>query len=306
MTLTVCIPEPEGAALLEPLPEGVEVLVWDGKTDPPDGIERTEFALIPASFYPFAKMLAAMPNLKVVQTGSAGVDYVRALVPEGAVLCNAGGVHGGSTAEWVLTAILAVLREIPAFVHNQERGIWDQHMTDELQGKRVLIIGAGDLGKNTAERVRAFDAEPILVARTARPEQGVYGTAEIPGLLPDGDIVVLVVPLTSETRGLADREFLARMRDGALLVNAARGPVVDTDALLAELHSGRLLAALDVTNPEPLPAEHPLWSAPGVLITSHVGGAVNGLFRRQHELVRAQIGRLVAGEPLINVISGEY
>jgi phosphoglycerate dehydrogenase-like enzyme len=249
--------------------------------------------------------LAAMPGLRVIQTQSAGVDAYLPLVPEGVQLCDARGVHGSSTSEWALTAILSVLREFPKFQRDQQNKVWDgDGTTDELADKRVLIIGAGDVGQALARRVAACDAQPTMVARTAR--DGVHGTDELPGLLPAADVVVLIVPNTSETRQLVDARFLALMNDGALLVNAARGPVVDTTALLAELNSGRLRAALDVTDPEPLPADHPLWLAPNLLLTPHVGGAVAGLPARAATLVAAQLSRFQAGEPLQNVVIGEY
>jgi phosphoglycerate dehydrogenase-like enzyme len=207
-------------------------------------------------------------------------------------------------AEWVLTAILASVHEFPGFFRAQERREWTQHVTGELSGRRVLIVGAGDLGEHTARRVSAFDAEPVLVARHAR--EGVFATEQLPELLPTADIVVLLVPFTDETRHMVDQKFLARMRDGALLVNAARGQVVVTEALLAELESCRLHAALDVTDPEPLPSDHPLWRAPNLLLTPHVAGAVQGFPVRAYKLAREQIERYAKGEPLINVVDGAY
>jgi phosphoglycerate dehydrogenase-like enzyme len=300
---TICLPDAEAVRLAGPLPEGVEGLAWDGSGEPPEGIERTEFWVPPGGS---SQMTAtrAMPRLRVVQALSAGVDHLIGLIPDGVILCDARGVHGGATSEWVLTAILASLRAFPAFVRDQDRREWNQHVTDELQGKRVLVIGAGDLGQQTARRLRAFDAEPTLVARHAR--DGVHATEEIPGLLPDADIVVLVLPMTEETRHMVGGDFLARMRDGALLVNAARGSVVVTEDLLAELESGRLHAAMDVTDPEPLPADHPLWGAQNLLLTPHVGGNVRGLPARAYALVHDQVGRYAAGEPLINVVEGAY
>ena len=177
-------------------------------------------------------------------------------------------------------------------------------MTDELAGKRVLIVGAGDVGQQLARRLSACDAEPEFVARTARA--GVHAIDELPDLLPDFDVVVLIVPKTSETVGLVDAAFLARMRDGALLVNAARGPVVDTDALLAELTSGRLRAAVDVVDPEPLPPGHPLWDAPNLLLTPHVAGSVLGFPARAERLIADQLRRFDRGEPLLNIVAGEY
>jgi phosphoglycerate dehydrogenase-like enzyme len=300
---TICLPDAEAVRLTSPFPDGVEVLTWDGSAEPPEGVERTEF-LVPADGFSPTAAQRVMPRLRVVQALNAGVDQLIGLIPDGVILCDARGVHGGATSEWVLTAILASLREFPAFVRDQDRREWNHHTTSELQGKRVLVIGAGDLGQQTARRLRAFDAEPTLVARHAR--DGVHGTDEVPDLLPHADVVVLVLPLTEETRHMVDRDFLARMRDGALLVNAARGPVIVTDDLLAELESGRLHAALDVTDPEPLPPDHPLWSAPNLLLTPHVGGQVRGLPARAYALVRDQVGRYAAGKPLSNIVEGAY
>ena len=301
--VTICLPDPEAVRLVGPLPENVEVLTWDGSGTPPEGIERVEF-WVASSGLPYTAMIETMPGLKVVQSLSAGIDHLVGLIPEGITLCDGRGIPGGPTAEWVLAAILASLREFPGFVRAQERREWDQHATDELAEKRVLVIGAGDLGEQTARRLLAFDAVPTMVARHAR--EGVHAVEELPELLPAADVVVLVIPMTDETRHMVDREFLSRMHDGALLVNAARGPVVVTDDLLAELESGRIQAALDVTDPEPLPSEHPLWGAPNLLLTPHVGGGVHSFPRRAYALVRGQVLRYAAGEPLINVVDGAY
>ncbi len=306
----VCLPSAEALELTQqsaPLPTDVRAVVWDGTGTPPDGVDDAEF-WVPGHMANDAGQRAAayraMPRLRVVQLTSAGADVFAADVPDGVVLCDAQGVHGGSTSEWVLAAVLAVVRDIPAFVRAQERGAWASHTTDELAGKRVLVVGAGDLGGRVARRLEAFDAVPTLVAR--RPRPGVRGVDELPELLPDADVVVLVVPLTDATRGMVDAAFLARMPDGALLVNAARGPVADTAALTAELVAGRLRAALDVTDPEPLAPESPLWQLPNVLITPHVGGNVVGLPPRAYRLVREQLARYLGGEPLVNVVREGY
>jgi len=245
-----------------------------------------------------------LSQVETVTTVGTGVEDVVGKVPDGVQLCDARGVHGSSTSEWALTAILSVLREFPRFERARANRHWDYGITEELAGQRVLIVGAGDVGQQLARRLVACDAEPVFVARTAR--DGVHGLAELPALLPAADVVVLIVPKTSETVGMVDAAFLTRMRDGALLVNAARGPVVDTAALLAELQSGRLRAAVDVTDPEPLPPEHPLWQAPNLLLTPHVAGSVLGLPDRFARLLVAQLRRFEAGEPLENVVTGQY
>lgn len=251
------------------------------------------------------KLVERCPNLRLVQLLSAGAEMWVGRLPEGVQLSDCQGAHGGVTAEWVLAATLAVLREIPPFVRAQDEGRWDQHVTDTLTGKRVLLVGAGDLADQTARRMETFDVETITrVGRRAR--EGVHATSELPGLLGDHDVVVLLVPLTDETRGLVDAAFLAAMPDGALLVNAARGPVVDTDALLAELRSERLRAAVDVVDPEPLPADHPLWSAPNLLITPHVGGSVPGHLERAYRVVHTQLEAVARGEDPPNLVINGY
>jgi len=230
-------------------------------------------------------------------------------VPPGVQLCDARGVHDAAVAEWVLGAVIGSLRQFPAYARAQQRREWAPNgvtPTPELTGKRVLVIGAGSIGRALERRLAPFDVTVIRVARTARPEQDVHGVAELPALLPRAEVVVLLVPLTEQTRNLVDGSFLAALPDGALLVNAARGPVVDTAALLTEVASGRISAALDVTDPEPLPAGHPLWALPNVLITPHVGGAVAGLLPRAYRLVGEQLRRFAAGEPLVNRVVDGY
>ncbi len=299
------VPSEQGRDLLGPPPDGVEVTVWEPTAQPPPQAAEAGF-WVPQylSGDRLVEQVAALPRLRVIQLLTAGAEAFLDAVPEGVLLCDARGVHGSSTSEWVLTAILASVREFPSFVLAQQQREWTQHVTGELAGSRVLVVGAGDVGEAIRHRLLPFDVAVTMVARQARA--GARGVDELPALLPEADIVVVVVPLTPQTRGLVDAAFLARMRDGALLVNAARGPVADTDALLAELGSGRLCAALDVTDPEPLPAEHPLWGAPGLLLTPHVGGAVSGFPRRAYALVREQLGRWSRDEPLENVVRDGY
>lgn len=301
----VCLPDPNAVELLGSVPEGVEVIVWDGTGEKPANLAETVFWVPQVEdSEDLENKFAALPNLEVVQLTSAGVEDIQSFVPDGVALCNARGVHGPSVAELVLTVVLASQRRLPYFLDAQREARWDLVEADDLQDKRVVIVGAGDLAEQTAKRLRAFDAVPVLVGHTAR--DGVHATAELPDLLPDADIVVITVPLTPDTTGLVDAAFLAAMPDGALLVNVARGKVVDTDALLAELVSGRLRAALDVVEPEPLPADHPLWKAPNLIITPHAAGHIKAAGPRAFALVADQLRRYVAGEELRNVVKGAY
>jgi len=181
---------------------------------------------------------------------------------------------------------------------------WKPEWTTSLADRKVLIVGYGSVGAAIERRLDGFEVEVTRVARSAR--EGVHALTELPTLLPEADVVILIVPLTDETRGMVDADFMSRMKEGALLVNMARGPVVDTEALVTELEQRRILAAVDVTDPEPLPSGHPLWRAPGLLISPHVGGASSVMWPRAHRLVQEQLERFATGEPLLHVVSGEY
>lgn len=282
-----------------------EVRVYAGGDDLPGDPADVGFYVPPFIATPRSReILAAMTSLRVVQLQVAGVDTFLPHVPEGVVLCNARGVHDASTAEWVVGGIIAAQREFPGFTDAQRAGRWSWHMTGALTDRTVMIVGYGSVGSAIERRLIPFETRIVRVARTAR--NGVYPVEALPELLPDADVVVLTVPSTMNTTSLVDKDFLARMKDGALLVNAARGTVVDTGALLAELTGRRLRAVLDVTDPEPLPAGHPLWSAPGVFITPHVGGSTPASRRRVIELIRDQAVRFAVGEPLRNIIKGDY
>jgi phosphoglycerate dehydrogenase-like enzyme len=305
VTRHALVPSEQGLELLDPPPDGVEVGVWlPGEDPPPQAAEAGFWVPRHLAGAVLAEQLDALPKLQVVQLLTAGAESFAGRLPAGVLLCDARGVHGSSTSEWVLMAVLAVVRELPGYVLDQPRQRWNQHVTGELAGSRVLVVGAGDVGESIRRRLLPFDVTVTMVARRARA--GAHGVDELPALLPDADIVVVVVPLTPATEKLVDADFLARMPDGALLVNAARGPVADTAALLAELQAGRLRAALDVTDPEPLPPGHPLWDAPGLLLTPHVGGAVTGFPRRAYALVREQLARWARDEPLQNIVSDGY
>lgn len=282
----------------------VAVLAPDGSQLPSSAAD-VQFYVPP--FFPAppaVEAMAQMPQLKVVQTLTAGFDLVRPHVPHGAILCNARGVHDASTAEWAVGAMIAALRQFPYFATEQAAGRWSYRFTDSLAGKTVLIVGYGSIGQAVDRRLAGFDVQVRRVARSAR--DGVSPVSDLPGLLPGADVVILLAPVTKETVGMADAAFLARMKDGALLVNAARGVLVVTDDLVAELSSGRLAAALDVADPEPLGPGHPLWTLPNVLITPHIGASTPYSGMMATRFVREQAERYLAAEPLLNVITGDY
>ncbi|WP_339131764.1 2-hydroxyacid dehydrogenase [Streptomyces sp. f51] len=295
---------------IDGLPEGPDYRFWDGGEEFPADPADCAFYVVPYMKPPAVSLrpMAEMTSLRVVQTLSAGVDHVLPGVtslPPGVVLCNARGVHEASTAELTLALVLASLRGIPDFVRGQDRQAWRSGFRPSLADRSVLIVGYGSIGSAIEDRLTPFELARVeRVARSARATARgpVRPLTELPSLLPEFDVVILSVPLTDSTHGLVDAGFLSRMRDGALLVNVARGPVVDTDALLAELGSGRITAALDVTDPEPLPPGHPLWHAPGLLLSPHVGGPTSAFRPRATRLLADQLTRFVNREPLRNVV----
>lgn len=250
---------------------------------------------------PNAHLIESMPHLEVLQLLTIGFDYALAYSRPGVTLCNAQGVHEGSTAELTLAMIIASLRGIDVAARNMAHGVWDHRRGVSLQGKTVLIIGAGPVGRAISDRCEPMGCTVTLVARTARAD--LRAVSELPKLLPQADVVVLAVPLNTETWGMVNADFLSSMKDGALLVNVARGPVVRTADLVAELETGRLRAALDVTDPEPLPADHALWSTPHTLVTPHIGGDTDAFPVLARDLVAKQIVAWRGGTPLANVIT---
>ena len=301
--MRVVLPFP--ADRLSGVPDGFDIVLADATDNWPDEAWQGEFYVPSYQFSPrVVDVMADMPRLAVVQTLTAGVDHIQSAVPAGVTLCNATRVHHTATAELAVGLMISAQRRLPDLVRAQDEQIWDQDMSSSLADKRVLVVGAGNIGRAIEERLAGFECETTLVGRTERP--GVRAIGDLPRLLPSADIVVLIVPLSEQTRGLVDAAFLASMPDGSLLVNVARGAVVVTDDLVAELRSGRLRAALDVTDPEPPPPGHPLWTAPGLLLTPHVGGAVRGVRARSYAVAAAEIARYAGGELPDNLVHGEY
>ncbi len=302
---TVWIPAATPPELRTFLPEQIELREVPASGPIPHAPQHADILI--SAFDPTRalEVLPELRDLRVLQTLSAGVDVIVPHLLPGVVLSDGSGVHDASVSEWVVMATLAMRRHLPECVLAQHDATWRWAGSGaDLEGASVLIVGHGSIGRATEARLLPFGARVVRVARHAR--EGVHGSETLPRLLPDADVVVILVPLTAETLGMVDARFLALMRDGALLVNAARGAIVDTDALVDALRREHIRAALDVTDPEPLPDGHPLWSAPGVLITPHVGGAVQRLFERAWRFAGEQVRRYIDGEPLRNIVSDGY
>lgn len=288
------------------IPAGLELDFYRADGDElPGTIGEVAFYVLPYMKGPRVLEKAAdMAKLQVVQTLTAGYEEFLPLVPPSATLCNAAGVHDTSTAELALALTLASGRHLDIFARNQSAGAWVHLPGRALADQRVLIIGYGRIGEAIERRLQGFEVASVTrVARRRRPgPPEVHPAEDLHLLLPQADVAILIAPHTAETEQMIGARELALLPDGALLVNVARGKLVDTDALVAELSTGRIRAALDVTDPEPLPAGHPLWRQPGVLISPHVGGASSAFAPRADRLIAAQLARFAAGEPLANVV----
>ncbi|MBA2773257.1 MAG: 2-hydroxyacid dehydrogenase [Nocardioidaceae bacterium] len=286
---------------LDDVPGGFEVVYADAIEQWPASVADAEFYVPTYRFTPQVfEVMAQLPALTTVQLLTAGYEHVLPHLRDGVTLCNGAGIHDAATSELAVGLMISAQRRLAELARLQAEHRWDQQMSSSLADRRVLVIGAGNIGRALQRRLVGFECDVTLVGRS--PRDGVRGIGELPDLLPSAEIVVLIVPLTPGTTGLVDARFLSLLPDGALVVNVARGAVVATEDLVAEVASGRLRAALDVTEPEPLPADHPLWTIPGVTITPHVGGAATSMWPRAHRLVGDQLRRLAAGQPLGHVV----
>jgi phosphoglycerate dehydrogenase-like enzyme len=318
----VGVPEVLGREWLSLFPSEVEIVHL---SEVPEAGTEVEFWIAPLYPKQVKAMCPQLAGVKVVQALLAGVDWVLDVVPSDIMVCDAQGCHNVSTSEWVLMAILTRMKYVPIYVELQAEQDWRgrnradaayqklhllNQVTDppilleELSGKKVLIVGYGSIGRSIEARLAPFEVEIVRMARHAR--EGVEPVERLKELLPSADIVVLIVPQTEETTGLMGAEELGLMKQGALLINAARGPVVVTDALVAALHAGRIHAAVDVTDPEPLPKGHPLWAAPNIFITPHIASSSPRFMERPIKLAAQQVRRYVQGEPLLNVVKNGY
>jgi len=318
--LRVGYPATLSIELFRDFPEGIELIPVSDKMDHDVDID----VWIPDPYS--TRAIRAWPHLdgvKLVLAMMAGTEWIPGTVGPHVTICNAHGAHNISTAEWTVSAILAMLKYFPLYLDIQRSGNWkrrieasahyaaitgDTHtvyppvLAEELTGKTVLLVGYGAIGQEIERMLAPFAVTMIRVARTARSEPEVHAVSELDNLLPRADVVILILPATAESRGLIGERQLGLLHQGALLVNSARGPIVDTNALVKALNSGRIRAALDVTDPEPLPEGHPLWSCPNLLLTPHIGGSTPQFAPRALRVAAQELERYMKGEPLQNVV----
>lgn len=309
MTTRVWLPfadEAEALAALGPLPAGIAADYYQPGGELPPSIAEVELVVAPymAPPLPLLERVAEMVKLRAIHLQSAGYDNYLPYLPDGVVLCNAAGVHDTATAELAVSLALVNLRRLDRFARNMPTGTWKLEFADSLADRRVLIVGYGRIGAAIERRLSGFEVASVTrVARSARTEPLVHPVSELRERLAEADVVFVITPLTPDTKGLIGAAELAALPDGALLVNVSRGPVVNTDALVEAVRGGRIRASLDVTDPEPLPSDHPLWTLPGVFISPHGGGQADAFYPRIHRLLGDQLARFAAGERLANIVA---
>lgn len=290
------------------VPAGIEMTVWDGVDDVPGDAADVEAMVVPYLASERAiDLLPELPSLRLLQTLTAGTDALTGRIPAGVTVCNARGLHDTATAEQALTLLLAARNDVAAYERQRQHGVWRTiRQRPGLADASVVLLGYGSIGKAIEARLAPFECRLTRVARTARDTDAghVHAFGELPDLVADAGVLVVVAPLTAETTGLVGADVLARLPDGALVVNVGRGAIVDTDALVAELSRGRLEAALDVTDPEPLPPGHPLWTVPGLTLLPHIGGHSRAFEPRARRLVADLLARLGRGEEPLNLVDG--
>jgi phosphoglycerate dehydrogenase-like enzyme len=258
------------------------------------------------------RLLSRAARLRWVQTTGAGANAVTtpAFAATAIVVTSAVGVHVASVPEQTLAMLLAFARRLPEQILNQHgahRWYWPTGMF-EVEGQTIGILGYGKIGQALARKARGLGMRVVAWRRSpwAGPDEALdrqFPRDDLRGLLADADHVVVTLPLTAETRGLLGAAELRAMKRGAYLYNVGRGPIVDTDALLAALQDGTIAGAgLDVTDPEPLPPDHPLWDAPNLILTTHYGGLTPRYGPRAYAIIAENVRRFLAGEELLNVV----
>jgi phosphoglycerate dehydrogenase-like enzyme len=294
----VTVPDRAWLDRLADLRDRVHLEIWDLVSPQPDG--HVDLAVSPYRNAVEGIDRIDPDRLGILQLQTLGYDGIPEVIPAGVTCCNAVGVHEGSTAELAVALLLASQREVDAFA--RERTQWNRRFTASLLDRRIMLLGHGGIGTEVEKRLTGFDAELVRVAGHRREDDRgvVHGTDELADLLPTVDAVVVAVPLSEATTALVDDDFLNALPDGAVVVNVSRGKVADTEAVVRQ--AGRIRYATDVTDPEPLPADHPLWSVPGVLISPHVGGMSSAMQPRIERVVREQIERLLDGQGPASIV----
>jgi phosphoglycerate dehydrogenase-like enzyme len=318
--LKVGYPAALAQELVRLFPAGVELIPIPSK---PEQEFTVDLWIPPPAAILGQRIWPHLRGVKIAQSMMAGTEWLTELVGPNVTVCNAQGAHSVSTAEWTVAAILASLKYLPLYLRLQRDSDWKSRSTaskeyeaihaddrpqfppilqEELSGKRVLIVGYGDIGKRIEKFLSPYDVEITRVARSPRSAPEVHAVSELDRLIPAAEIIILILPLTPESHGLIGPQQIGLMQQGALLVNAARGPIIQTDSLVNALNDGKIRAALDVTDPEPLPPEHPLWKCPNLLITPHVAGSTPQFSPRAIKIAIDQIKRLMEGKPLLHVV----
>jgi phosphoglycerate dehydrogenase-like enzyme len=285
------------------IPAGMTHLATDGFVPAVSQFDEIEFYV--PSYMGGLKTIEIIPrmkNLKVVHYNQAGYEDILPHIPQGVILCNGTGVHDVSTSELAIGLTIASRRGFAEFMDNQKQGVWKRTRKPALADSHVGIVGYGHIGKRIGSLLEMFETK--VTAFTRSGSDGSIKIAEFDDYLPKLDVIILILPLTAESKNFMSAERIKKMKDGATLINVARGAIVDTDALVAELNTGRITAGLDVTDPEPLPAGHPLWSAPNLIISPHVGGDSGAFVPRARKMVQEQLARIAKNEPLVNQITG--
>jgi phosphoglycerate dehydrogenase-like enzyme len=304
--MILLVPEATSPELLQGFPDEVEIAFLPKEAPISEKALQAVFAVAPygSGARRFFAELPRLQHLKVIQTLTAGVDWILPHLPPGIALCDAAGVHDIPVSEWIVAAVLGAIKRFPEFRDAQREQRWAYRWVDDLEGSTVLFLGYGSIARAAEKRLAPFEVEFIRVARTAR--QGVYGFAELPALLPKADVTINLLPYTPQTDRLIGAEHFTQMKPGALFVNAGRGKTVDQEALVEAIRAKQVRLVSDVTDPEPLPEGHPLWSLPEVFLTPHIAGSTPRLFERGFRLVQQQVARYVRGEPLQNVVRDGY
>lgn len=302
---TISFPSQELIDAVGPIPENLKAVLWDLENDPETPLEDIDIAVLPYMANPQTlKNVRKAPNVKVVQTQTTGFDGMIDLIGDRADINTAAGVHAAATAEMSLGLAIASLRGFPQSVRDQQQGRWNPQQWPGLADRTVGLVGVGGIGEEIRKRMEPFEVNLLRFGSTARTDEHgeVFATSELAARAPEIEVLILIVPLNDSTRHLVDAQLLAKLPDGATVVNVARGPVVDTDAIVAEVASGRLNMASDVFDPEPLPAGHPLWQHPNALVIPHNGGNTKAFFPRMVKLLKKQVQAWAAGNDGENLV----